>query len=343
MRVPPSAADLDTLLRSAIARRGEPAHQRDALRLFHGEADGLDGVFIDRYGPGATLIVNEGSPAFALPARDLAAALLRAAAPLGVTSVYHKPFARDRSGLGGKGDAVLTDPAPLAGPALPEAILVREGPARFEVRLYDGFSTGLFLDQSASRGALAALVARLASQRHGDASQEPPRVLNTFAYTCSFSVACALAGAVTTSVDVSTRYLEWGKRNMAHSGVDAAAHRFYRRGTLEFLEQSVGKGSRWDVVILDPPTFSAGSKATGTPAWSAQRDYARLVALAAQVTAPGGLIYASTNCRALCRAGALEQQVQQGLGRRAAFEPAPAPPPDFPGSADRARWVLVRV
>lgn len=339
MRVPPSPADLDALLRTAIARRGEAAHQRDALRLFHGEADGLDGLFVDRYGPGATLIVNEGSAAFAIPPRDLAAALLRAAAPLGVTSVYHKPFARDRSGLGGKGDAVLTDPAPLAGPALPEAIVVREGPAHFEVRLYDGFSTGLFLDQSSSRAALPAL---LPPQR-----ADPPLVLNTFAYTCSFSVACALAGAVTTSVDVSTRYLEWGKRNMAHSGVDAAGHRFYRRGTLEFLEQSISKGARWDLVILDPPTFSAGSKATGTPAWSAQRDYARLVSLAAKVTAPGGLIYASTNCRTLCKRGSLEREVQTGvhgaLGRTPRFEEPPAPPVDFPGSADRARWVLLRL
>lgn len=299
-----------------------------ARRLFHGHADGVEGLFIDRYGPGATLIVHDGTPAQALNPRELARAVLEHAGPLGVASVYHKPFARDRSRATSGADPVLSDPVPLAGPALSEALIVREGESRFEVRLYDGFSTGLFLDQSRSRATLPGLL--------------PPggRVLNTFAYTCSFSVACAQAGARTTSVDVSARYLEWGRRNFAHSGIDPAGHVFLRRGTMEFLERAGRQRDRWDLIILDPPTYSAGSRTAGAAPWNAQSDYARLVGLATRVLAPSGLVYASTNCRALCRPGALERQITEGLGRRPEWLRPPAPPEDFPGEADRATWAL---
>lgn len=321
------------LIRAAAERRRDLASRCEALRLFHGGADGIDGLFIERFAAGATLIVHDGTPADGFDPTELGRAVLDAAAPLGITSVYHKPFVRDRSSLGGLGDATLTSHAPLIGPPLEEAMIVREGEARLEVHLYDGFSTGLFLDQRESRLRLPAMLAQ-----HGNGS--PARVLNTFSYTCSFSVAFALAGHHTTSVDVSARYLEWGKRNFAHSGIDPAGHAFFRRGTLEFLEQSARKGSRWDLVILDPPTFSAGSKSTGAAAWSAERDYARLVSLAAAVLAPSGIIYASTNCRALCRDGSLRREIERGLGRRARVLDGPPPPEDFPGELDRARWLL---
>jgi 23S rRNA (cytosine1962-C5)-methyltransferase len=332
--VPDHRTDPLRRVHTAIERRRELAERFDALRLFHGNADGIDGLFIERFGAGATLIVHEGTAAMGLNIDELGRTVLEAASALGVTSVYHKPFVRDRPALGGLGDAVLTSATPLMGPALGEFALMREGEARYEVRLYDGFSTGLFLDQRESRLRLP----RMLKMHRGGS---PGRVLNTFSYTCSFSVAFALAGHHTASVDVSTRYLEWGKRNFAHSGVDLAGHGFFRRGTLEFLEQAARKGSRWDLVILDPPTFSAGSKAAGASAWSAERDYALLVSLAAAVLAPGGLIYASTNCRALCRGGALLREVERGLGRPARLLDAPPSPEDFPGEDDRAHWILV--
>lgn len=339
--MPDSRTDPVRLIAAAVERRRDLAARSEAVRLFHGGADGIDGLFVERFGPGATLIVHEGTIAASFDVRALARAVIDAAAPLGVTSVYHKPFVRDRSSLGGQGEAVLTTREPLLGPPLDEAVFVREGSARYESRLYDGFSTGLFLDQRESRLRLPTLLAERLRERDRKSEGEPGRVLNTFSYTCSFSVACALAGHHTTSVDVSARYLEWGRRNFVHSGIDHAPHAFFRRGTLEFLEHAARKGTRWDLIILDPPTFSAGSKTAGAASWSAERDYAHLVSLAAAVLTPGGMIYASTNCRALCRGGMLRKQVDRGLGRVATLIAPPPPPADFPGDEDRAHWIVV--
>src|SRR5205823_5213751 len=98
-------------------------------------------------------------------------------------------------------------------------------------------------------------VAEWVTQRRKDSGRgaEPPAVLNTFAYTCAFSVAAAAAGASTASVDVSPRYLDWGKRNFTHNGLDPAPHRFARMDTFEFLGYAKRKQLAFDLIILDPP------------------------------------------------------------------------------------------
>lgn len=297
-----------------------------AFRVFSGEPDGLDGVFVDVYGPGATLIIYEGRAPRHLGPSAEAAALLDGLSSLGVRAVYHKPFAKDRSRLGGDLPAVVTDPRPLAGETLPEAVMVREHAWTLEVRLYDGLSTGIFLDQRDNRE----WVRRFAASRRSAA------VLNTFAYTCAFSVAAAAAGAATTSVDVSPRYLEWGKRNFAHSGLDPAAHRFARMDTFEFLGYAARKGLRYDLIILDPPSFSAGSRRKGIPPWSSVADYVRLVREAAGLLAPGGAMLASTNTQELCRDGRLDREIVKGLGRAPRWLPLPPVPVDF--ARDRERF-----
>ena len=84
-----------------------------------------------------------------------------------------------------------TDPTPAAGESLPEAILIREHGWNLEIRLYDGLSTGLFLDQRENRRFVADWV-----KDRARGAGKPPTVLNTFAYTCAFSVAAATAGAL---------------------------------------------------------------------------------------------------------------------------------------------------
>jgi 23S rRNA (cytosine1962-C5)-methyltransferase len=324
------------LLAAAIDRRGEliKRGRTQAFRVFSGGPEGLEGVLVDVYGPFATLIVHEGAAPARFDAVAAASDTLAVLSPLGVRAVYHKPFAKDRSRMGGEMPEGVTDPTPAAGEPQPEAVVIREHGWSLEVRPFDGLSTGLFLDQRENRAWVASWVRSRVGER-----QASPAVLNTFAYTCAFSVAAATAGAITTSVDVSPRYLEWGRRNFAHNGLDAAAHRFAKMDTLEFIGYAKRKGLRYDLVILDPPSFAAGSKRKGIPPWSSVDDYAKLVKEAASLLNPKGVIFASTNTRELCRPGRLEREVREGLGREPRLLRLPAPPSDF--AAERGRFAAV--
>lgn len=339
----------EAMLAPALERRAGlvRAGVTECFRAFAGAGDGCAGVSLDVYGPGAVLIVNEGSaldePSGAA-VRRAAEAAARGLGAFGVRAVYAKAFAKDRSRLGGVHPDALRDPTPAAGEPLPECLIVREHACRFEVRLWDGFSTGLFLDQRENRRELARIAAA-----EGRARGAPARVLNTFAYTCGFSAACALAGAHVASVDVSARYLEWGKRNFAHNGLDAAdpAHRFARMDTFQFLDYARRKGLLFDLVILDPPSFASADKRRGVRAWSSVSDYAGLVERASERLDPGGLrlLFASTNTLELCRDGGrrLEREIVKGLGRAPRWLGLPQTPPDFASEAGRFAARLCRV
>lgn len=339
-----AAGLLPGLLPRAIEKRRAlvQSGSTTAFRVFSGDADGLDGVFIDVLGPGAALIVHEGVAPRGLDAAREAHATLEALSSLGVRAVYHKPFAKDRSRLGGHLPACVTDPNPAAGEPLPVAVLVREHAWTMEVRLYDGLSWGLFLDQRENRAWVARWCAAFA-KKHAS----PARVLNTFAYTGAFSVAAACARAITTSVDVSARYLDWAKRNFAHNtiglGEQDAAHRFARMDTFEFFKYARKKALRYDLVILDPPSFAAGNKRKGIRPWSSVDDYARLVSEAAGLLNARGVILASTNTRELCRTGRLEREIVKGLGKRPRGLRLPEMPVDFSGERERFAAVAFAV
>jgi 23S rRNA (cytosine1962-C5)-methyltransferase len=321
----------DAISRAATKRKPLLAHTQ-CFRAFCGKAEGQDGVFIDVYGPLATLMVYEGPATSSLSPRELASDALAALAPLGVQAVYFKPFAKDRSRMGGQLPKVVTDATPFAGNRLPESIVVHEHGVQLEVRPYDGLSTGLFVDQRDNRAWLAKLVAnRVAKLRKGKdgtnarvraalgdsvqpAQQDAIHVLNAFAYTCAFSVACAKAGAITTSVDVSAKYLTWGKANFTHNTLDVSQHRFARMGIFEFIEYARRKGLRYDMAILDPPSFASASKKKGSKAWSSVSDYPALVREVKTLLRPNALLFASTNTLELCLPGRLERVVVKGLG-----------------------------
>ena len=135
---------------------------------------------------------------------------------------------------------------------------IRENGLNFLISFGEGLSTGIFLDQRENRRRL--LMANLAGKT----------LLNCFAYTCAFSVAAAKAGAVTTSIDLSRHYLEWGKDNFRANDLDPEAHRFLVGDVLEWLKRFQKRGQAWDIVVLDPPTFSTTKKGR---AFQAERDY----------------------------------------------------------------------
>jgi len=198
-------------------------------------------------------------------------------------------------------------------------LLVREHGVPYQVRLGDGLSTGIFLDQRDNR-------ARLMREAPGRS------VLNLFSYTCAFGVAAAVAGASsTTNIDVAKNVLGRGRDNYALSGLPLEGHRFLARDVLDTLPRMARAGERFEIVVLDPPSFAS----TKSGRFSVERDYPDLVARALGVLAPRGLFLACTNHHGIGEAAFLAA-VREGLhksGREATEIACLAPPPDHPAGA----------
>ncbi|MFO0579077.1 MAG: class I SAM-dependent methyltransferase [Polyangia bacterium] len=165
-------------------------------------------------------------------------------------------------------------------------LVVREGGHRFLLNLYDFLDTGLFLDHRETR----ALVQRAAAGR---------RVLNLFAYTGSFSVYAAAGGALrTVTMDLSSTYLDWAGRNFALNRLDAQRHQRVRADVLAYLADpsSVPQArGPFDLIVLDPPTFSNSKRMRGT--LDVLRDHPWLLERALALLAPGGALLFSTSHR----------------------------------------------
>ena len=168
---------------------------------------------------------------------------------------------------------------PLFGAPSSPTVTIHENHLRYQVRPYEGFSTGIFLDQRENRLALAAETAGM-------------KVLNCFSYTCAFSVACAKGGALVTSVDLSKKYLEWGKENFLLNSLDVSQHRFVERDVFRFFRSGVKKGETYDLVILDPPSFSRTKEGD---VFSIRKDLGRLLESAEPLVTAGGRLFFSSN------------------------------------------------
>lgn len=160
-----------------------------------------------------------------------------------------------------------------------QRIIVRERNALFYINLYDYLDTGLFLDHRPLRKMI-----------HKEAKSK--KVLNLFAYTGSISVAAALGGAHVTTVDMSNTYINWAYDNFRLNGIQFSAHRFEAKNVFDFLKEDQGV---YDIIILDPPSFSNSKKMDGT--FDVQRDHKGLVDLCMNRLAEGGKLYFSNNFR----------------------------------------------
>jgi len=219
-------------------------------------------------------------------------------------------------------------PVLLRGDAsLPLETEVTENGVRYGLDFAAGYSAGFFIDQRENRTRV----------RRG----KPCRLLNTFAYTCSFSVVGALAGADTVSVDLSRRSLTRGEENFRRNGLDPRAeqqHRFIADDVLGVLPRLARRGDKFDTIVLDPPTFSRNQ--AGEP-FQVQRDFEKLVSLTLDVAAPGAQVLLSVNHSAM-RVGDLEQIARGSLrmrGRSGRFSHTPAPSDFPPGEGARTVWL----
>lgn len=168
--------------------------------------------------------------------------------------------------------------------------VVEEGGQRFKINLSDYLDTGLFLDHRPARGWFRA-------------AAEGRRCLNLFAYTGAFTVYAADGGAAsTTSVDLSRNYLSWAMENLALNGHEARwgqggveGHTMVRADVRAWLAEARHRGWTYDLIIVDPPTFSNSKQMKGV--FDVRRDHTALLDDALAVLAPGGTLWFSTNSR----------------------------------------------
>ena len=192
--------------------------------------------------------------------------------------------------------------------------IVTERRFKFGIDFGAGYSVGLFVDQRENRSFLR--------------ETAPQRLLNCFAYTCSFSVAAASAGANTLSIDLSKKSLDRGRENFGLNNLPTNNHRFVADDVLSVLPRLERRGEKFDAIILDPPTFS---RSHSGKAFNVESDFEKLLLAALEVAERNAHILLSTNC-SLLREHALEIMGRYCLkaSRRAGKFRRSPPLPDFP-------------
>lgn len=285
--------DMRELLETAVVKRNSlVTEETNAVRLIDGAGDGLPGLFLETYA-GRWLLSTTGNT---VPP------------PMGEW-LHDREVSCDWKRLD---QHQKESPAHLCGPSVSEPFLIRENGISYEISFQSGYSQGIFLDQRDNRAEVRRRM------------KPGLRLLNTFAYTGAFSVAAAMAGAETTTLDLSQPYLDWAKRNLCHNSLDPFAHHFCKGDTFHWLRRFAKQGRRFDGIVLDPPTFSRDEKGK---VFRVENDFGELAALASRVLAPGGWMLCCTNFRGMTPA-AFARQITAALPRPMTTRHQ-AMPPDF--------------
>ena len=257
-------------IRQAAEKRADffASEDTSAFRVFNGEGDGIGGLTIDFFN-GFYMVswYSEGIYSFR---EDIYAALQAA---VNTRGIYEK-LRFDTNGQYVEQDDYVS------GEKGEFPLIVQENGMNYAVDLNDGAMTGIFLDQRNVRKALR------------DKYSEDKTVLNTFSYTGAFSVAAALGGSAgTTSVDLAKRSLPKTIEQFAVNGIDYESQDIKVMNVFDYFSYAARKELKFDVVVLDPPSFARTKKMT----FSTSKDYPKLIQDALKITNDGGLIIASTN------------------------------------------------
>ena len=292
----------EKILAEIDKRRSIRPADTNAIRLVDGSGDGLVDFIIDDFAGRWLMQTKSRSTPAVLPGS------------LGYQSLYWKRLHQTERAA----------PALLAGAPVERPFLILEEGRSFEIDFGAGYSQGIFLDQRTNRAKLFTLAAR-------------KTVLNTFAYTCAFGVAAAAAGATTTNLDLSRQSLEWGKRNYLLNHLDLAKHDFIYGDVLDWLGRFSRRQRRFDIIILDPPTFSRNRQ---SKIFRVEADYGSLVQLAMQCLRPDGILLCCTNSRQLTHQ-TFRKILQRAITGDCKIEPG-SMPPDFTGEQYlKSFWVRI--
>ncbi len=328
-RIYQDADALDRALSRAAQRRWSLAHSpngsrhTNAFRLVNEEGDGLPGLAVDVY--------DDWLVAQLYGDRPWRARMIEALGRTGARGAYLKIRPKQANTLVDTRKEDLAPKLPVFGESAPDEFSIDEEGVPYLARLGDGLSTGIFLDQRANR-------------RRIRETAKGKRVLNLFAYTCGFTVAAAVGGArATVSVDASMAALERGRAGLVHAGVSLGpAHTFVADDAFSWLARAAKKGEKFDLVIVDPPSYSV----TKARRFVAESDYAELAALVLSVMAPRGEMLACTNHRGI-RAAKFRRVMFDALrlANREAAQVKDLPSPhDYPAQESHLKsvWVTLR-
>jgi 23S rRNA (cytosine1962-C5)-methyltransferase len=248
----------DRLL-AARAWREAIAPGVEALRIVHGEGDGLPSLIVDRYGE--YLVVQTLSQATDARKAEIAAALVEIFRPRGILE-RNDPRVRAHEGLASQVGVLHGE--------VPDAVTVSENGVRLEADLWRGQKTGLFLDQRENH-AMAREYAR-------------GRVLDGFTYNGGFGLAVAAKADEVLAVDVSADAVARVQRNAALNGMTNVTAR--EANVFDLLHDLDGRGERFDTVILDPPAFAKTKSAVE----KARRGYKEINLRGLKLLRPGGCL-----------------------------------------------------
>ena len=164
-----------------------------------------------------------------------------------------------------------------------EDFIIHENGRAFWINLDKYLDTGLFLDHRNTRKKVGGIA-------------KDKRFLNLFSYTGSFTVYAATGGAISSeTVDLSNTYLDWAKRNFELNGLDLNTHLIIRADVFQYLEQAKRDKKQFDLIVLDPPSFSNSKKMLDI--LDIQRDQTRLIDGAMALLSEDGLLFFSNNLR----------------------------------------------
>ncbi|MED0979450.1 class I SAM-dependent rRNA methyltransferase [Bacillus paramycoides] len=263
----------ESKIKSALHKRKDFYKSNDttAFRVVNGEGDGLGGLIIDYYdGYYVVSWYSEGIYTF----RDEIVEALQKVANF--KGIYEKK----RFDTKGK---YIEDDDFVAGERGEFPLIVKENGVNFAVYLNDGAMVGVFLDQ------------RNVRKQIRDKYAKGRTVLNMFSYTGAFSVFAALGGASkTTSVDLANRSLSKTIEQFSVNEIDYEAQDIIVEDVFLYFKYAAKKKMKFDMVVLDPPSFARSKKYT----FSAAKDYKNLLKETIAITENNGIIVASTNCSA---------------------------------------------
>lgn len=267
---------IGNLLDAAVARRaGMLDGETNAVRLVDGTGDGVPGFALEEYA-GRWMAMTPGGE-IRRDVKDWLKASGR--------SVYWKRLDQHQK----------ESPVHLYGEVMEGAFAIRENGLEFEVSFESGYSQGIFLDQRENR---AEVMQRMAGGG---------KLLNLFSYTGGFSVAGAMGGGETTTLDLSAPYLEWAKRNFQMNGLNVEGQHFCKGDAFHWLKRFAKQGRVFDGIVIDPPTFSRDEKGK---VFRVEKDFGELARLAGKVLAKDGWMLCCTNFR-----GISERDFMKMIGR----------------------------
>jgi 23S rRNA (cytosine1962-C5)-methyltransferase len=308
-------AALDAALARALHRRGAllfPPSGRagtDAFRLVHRHGDGIPELAVDRYGEHLVLHAYEDDGPIALDAA------VSALSKLDCRGIYLKRRRRVTHETMDVTSDELAPPEPIWGEAAPFEFDVQEHSVSYPVRLGDGLSTGLFLDQRENRRRLRETI--------GQGS-----LLNLFGYAGAFTVAAVSGGARhTLTVDASKSAIERARERVLGREPEGE-HRFLVEDVFALLPRLARRGERFDHVVVDPPTHARTKKNR----FNSGKDWVELAAQCAGLVTEGGTLWASSNDHRM-DVETFERYLRRGTdaaGRKVGSRRVYGPPIDFP-------------